>query len=49
MTLRGSVRISENAKDDGFWSVIDDGPTEDEKEAALHFDLYGHAEKLWKE
>ena len=43
------MRASEHAREEAFWSVIDDGPTEDEKDAALHFDLYGHSEKLWKE
>lgn len=47
--MTGIVRASEHARSEAFWSVIDDGPTEDEKEAARHFDLYGDAEKLWKE
>ena len=43
------MRISEHAAESAFWEWIDDGPTEEEKEAAQHFDLYGDAEKLWKE
>ena len=43
------MRISEHAAESAFWEWIDDGSTEDEKEAARHLDLYGHAEKLWKE
>ena len=34
------MRASEHAREEAFWSVIDDGPTEDEKEAARHLDLY---------
>jgi len=43
------METGEHADNKAFWEWIDDGPTEDEKEAAWHFDLYGDAEKLWKE
>ena len=43
------MQISENAKDDGFWSVIDDGPDEDERDREQWQDLYGDAERRWKE
>lgn len=40
---------SKHAREESFWSVIDDGPTEEQIEAAEHFDLYGHAEREWRE
>ena len=40
---------SKRARESAFWQWVDDEATEEEREAARQFDLYGHAEKLWKE
>lgn len=45
----GQMEAGEHADNKAFWEWIDDGPTDDEKEAARHFDLYGHAERHWRE
>ena len=43
------MRASEHACEEAFWSVIDDGPTEEEQEAAWFWDMWGHAEREWRE
>lgn len=43
--LRRDVKASEHAKEEAFWSHIDDGTEEDD----WFWDYFAHAERQWKE
>lgn len=41
--------MSDKSAEQAFWSVIDDGPDDEEHDANWFWDQFGHSERAWQE